>query len=40
VYWDTEEVHTEFWSGDSRERDNLEKLSVDGMIISKWIFKT
>jgi len=33
-------VHTEFWSGGPRERDHLDKLSVDGMIILKWIFRT
>jgi hypothetical protein len=33
------EVHTGFWWGNLRERDHLEDLGVDGMIISRWIFK-
>jgi hypothetical protein len=33
------EVHTGFWWGDLRERDQLEDLGVDGRIILKWIFK-
>jgi len=31
--WRTEEVHTRFWWGDTREDD------VDERIILKWIFK-
>jgi hypothetical protein len=33
------EVHTGFWWGDLKERDNLEELGVDERIILKWIFK-
>jgi len=31
------EVHTRFWLGDLRERGRLEDLSIDGIIILKWI---
>jgi hypothetical protein len=37
--WGSREVHTGFWQGKLRERDNLENLSVDGRIILKWIFQ-
>jgi hypothetical protein len=37
--WGSTEVHTGFWWGKLRERDNLENLGVDGRIILKWIFK-
>jgi hypothetical protein len=33
------EVHIGHWWGDLRERDHLEDVGVDGMIILKWIFK-
>jgi hypothetical protein len=33
------EVHTGFWWGNLRERDNLEDLGVDGRIILKWMVK-
>ena len=33
-----EEWCIEFWCGDLRERDHLEDLTVDVMIILKWIF--
>jgi hypothetical protein len=33
------EVHTRFWWEDLRERNRMEGLGVDGMIILKWIFK-
>jgi hypothetical protein len=33
------EVHTGFWWGVLRKRDNLEKPSVDGRIILRWIFR-
>jgi hypothetical protein len=29
-------VHTEFWQGNLRERDNLMDPGVDGRIILKW----
>jgi hypothetical protein len=32
------EMHTEFWWGNMRDRNNLEVLSLDGMIILKCIF--
>ena len=32
-------MHTEFWWGNLKERDHLEDVSVDGMMILKWIFK-
>jgi hypothetical protein len=34
-----EEAHRGFWLGNPRERDHLEDLGVDGLIILKWIFK-
>ena len=35
----TGDVHTGFWWGNLRERDNLEDPGVDRRIISRWIFK-
>jgi len=32
------EVHTWFWCGNQRERDDLEDPGVDGRIILRWIF--
>jgi hypothetical protein len=32
------EVHTGIWWGNLGERDYLEDLSIDGMIILRWIF--
>jgi hypothetical protein len=37
--WEIRAVHTGFWWGDMRERDNLEDLGIDGRIIFKWIFR-
>jgi hypothetical protein len=33
-------VHTGFWWGNVRERDQLEETSVDGRIVLKCIFKS
>jgi len=33
------EVHTGFWCGNLRERDDLEDPGVDGRIILRWIFR-
>jgi len=33
------EVHTGFWWGDLRERDNLQDRGADEKIILKWIYK-
>jgi hypothetical protein len=35
--WKTGEDYKGFWWGDTRERDNLEDLDVDGRIILKLI---
>jgi hypothetical protein len=32
-------VHTGFWWGDLRKRDNLEDLGMGGRIILNWVFK-
>jgi hypothetical protein len=32
-------MHTGFWWGDLRERENLEDLGVGGSRIVQWIFK-
>ena len=37
--WGTGEVHTEYWSGEVRERHHLEDLGVDGRIILNLILK-
>jgi len=34
------EVHTEFWWGNLRERNNFEDLGIDGKLILQWVFKT
>jgi hypothetical protein len=31
-------VHTDFWWGILRERDDLKDLSIHGRVILKWIF--
>jgi hypothetical protein len=33
------EVHTEFWWGNLRERNDFEDLGIDGTSILKWVFK-
>jgi hypothetical protein len=33
------EMHTVFWWGNLRERENLEDLGADGRIILRWIFR-
>jgi hypothetical protein len=35
----TEEIHTEFWWGNLRGRDNLKDPGVDGRVILRWIFR-
>jgi hypothetical protein len=37
--WERGKLHTGFWSGDQRERDHLDDLSLDGRIILKCICK-
>jgi hypothetical protein len=34
-----EEIHTEFWWENLRERNHLENPGVDGRIILRWIFR-
>jgi hypothetical protein len=33
------DVHTKFWWGNPRERNNFEDLGIDGSLILKWVFK-
>jgi hypothetical protein len=33
------EVNTEFRWGNPRERQHLEKIGIDGRIVSQWIFR-
>jgi hypothetical protein len=33
------EEHTGFWWGDLRERDHLDDISMDGIMILKWFFR-
>jgi len=35
----TGDVHTGFWFGDLRGRDDMKGLGVDGRILFKWIFE-
>ena len=37
--WGKGEVHTGFWWGNLRERDNLGDVRIDGRIILKYVFK-
>ena len=37
--WERGEVHSGFWWGDLRERDSLDDIGVDRVMILKWIFK-
>jgi len=37
--WGREEVRTEFWWGNLRERGHMEDLGVDRRLILKWIFR-
>ena len=37
--WGIGEVCSGFWWGDLRERDHMEDLGLDGMIILKWVLK-
>jgi len=37
--WETGEVHTGFWWGKPRERDNLEDVRIDSRIILKCMLK-
>ena len=34
-----EELHTEFWCGNLRERGHLEDPGIDGRILLRWIFR-
>jgi hypothetical protein len=32
-------MHARFWWGNLKERDHLENLGVDGIVILKWVLK-
>jgi len=34
-----EEVHTDFWWGNLKERDNLKDTGIDGSITLSWIYR-
>jgi len=37
--YNTQDMHTKFWSGNVKGRDHLEDLGVDGWIILGWILR-
>jgi hypothetical protein len=37
--WESRDMHTEFWRGNLKARDNVEYLGVDGSTLFRWILK-